>query len=322
MDIARINRIIEEVILKLNLDLSGYSVLTEVGSGYFLLTSLIALKGGASKVFAWTKDSHFGKGQDLINELFALGVKMNVDNNKLIYAINERPVEHIKEADLITNLGHIRPLNNEFISHMKGTSVVPYMCESWEYRNGDLDLEFCKKKGIQVAGTWENHPDLKIFDAVGPLAVKLLFEAGFEVYGNNIVIVSQDKFGFTIKKYLENIGVKKVQVIDHIKSFKEDFGHVDVVLLADYTSKNELIPMGLVVEKFPKGLPKIVHICGELEASGQLDIYPLKNGSSFKMTETLAYLGPKYVIELHAAGLKVGEFLLKKKPSDLIQIIV
>ena len=61
--------------------------------------------------------------------------------------------------------------------------------------NIQLFNSYFKQKGIKVAGTWENHPDLKIFDGCGHLAVKISQEAGYEVYQNKIIVWSNDHFG-------------------------------------------------------------------------------------------------------------------------------
>jgi maltose-binding protein MalE len=87
------------------------------------------------------------------------------------------------------------------------------MYEKWELRQADIDIEFCKQKGIKVAGTWENYPALKIFDYCEQLIVKMVFEAGYEIAQNNILVWSNDHFGKLAQKgFLANgaSSVKKV----------------------------------------------------------------------------------------------------------------
>ena len=64
----------------------------------------------------------------------------------------------VAQADIITNSGHVRPIDAEMIGWMKPTAVIPLMYEAWEFRDADLDLAACQRRGIVVAGTNERHP--------------------------------------------------------------------------------------------------------------------------------------------------------------------
>ena len=160
--INRAKKIIENAIDLLKLNLSEKIVLTEVGSGYFVYTPIIALMANAKKVFAWSKDSKYGKAEDIMNQCDIIIKKLGIEN-RLEYSLNNRKIQHIKSADIITNLGFVRPLNEEFLNSVNNRAVITGMCEAWEIRSNDVNIELCKQKGIKVAGTWENHPDLKKF---------------------------------------------------------------------------------------------------------------------------------------------------------------
>ena len=80
------NRIVSKInyyINKLDLNLSGYDVLTEVGSNLYNYTPLIPLLAGANHVMAWTRDSKFGKSNDIIAEC-----KMKLDTVNNVNSIN------------------------------------------------------------------------------------------------------------------------------------------------------------------------------------------------------------------------------------------
>ena len=65
---SRALRLIKECIEKLNVNLKGYNVLTEVGTNAYLYTPLIAALAGADKVLAWTADTHYGLGETIKEE--------------------------------------------------------------------------------------------------------------------------------------------------------------------------------------------------------------------------------------------------------------
>ena len=62
--------IINDTIKSLELNLNSFVVLTEVGSNNFIYTPIIPLLAGAKKVYAWTKDSSYGKSEDIVKKMF------------------------------------------------------------------------------------------------------------------------------------------------------------------------------------------------------------------------------------------------------------
>ena len=319
----RIRRLIQEGIKKLELDLSGLTVLTEVGSNFFVYTPIIAALSGASKVLAWTKDTRFGTGESIVERCKEIIEKFNIDKKSIVFRINERPKSDIAQADIVTNLGMVRPISADFIETMNPGSVISYMCESWEIREGDVDINFAIKSGIKVGGTWENHPDLKIFDGCGTLCVKIVMEAGFEVYQNNIAIISDDHFGEVAERAFINLGASKVVIFKPDNTYRITEQVWDFVLIADYKTTNcYLGENGLLNDvRIP-----IVHLSGkvdlEFSKTNNYMIYPKEDGYSKRMTRTLADLGPKPIIDLHAAGLKVGESLVRNNPCAFSQIMI
>ncbi len=199
----RIKKLIAEAIKFNKLDLTDLVVFTEAASKNYVVTPIIAAMAGA-KVYAITSDSQYGKAED-VKELtcnFAefCGVR---DKIKVIF---ERQKEIIMQANIITNLGFVRPIDKKFVEMMNEKAVNPFMCEAWEYRDGDIDIETCKSKKIPVLATNEEYSGLEVFDFCGNLCIKMLFELEIEVYKSKIAVVGKDKFGKVIEKYLKANG--------------------------------------------------------------------------------------------------------------------
>jgi hypothetical protein len=316
---------IKDIIATLQLELNGQVVLTEVASGAFAYTPIIAAMAGAEKVYAWSRDSTYGKAEDHVANCQQLFSNFNMDKHVVEFAINDRPKAHIQVADIVTNLGFVRPLNLAFLEALHPQAVIAYMSEAWEVRPNDIDIAYCKKRGIRIAGTWENHPHLNIFDACGPLALKLCFDAGYEVYQNRILIVSNDAFGTVAHKALSAMNPTEIVLSSIDEAQRRTEWNFDFILIADYTSTSEFIGHnGIITPRSIEGCG-VVHLAGKVDVQFAIDngisVFPEKEGVDHRMTETLAYLGTKPVIDLHAAGLKVGELLRKGKASDLIQPI-
>lgn len=328
-ELERAKNIIHQTISSLNLDLSGLTILTEVGSNNFIYTPLIALMANAKQVYAWAKDSPYGKANEIVRDCKEIGEYYELDLSKLTFAINDRPGNHVSNSDIITNSGAVRPLNKMTLEVAKTTAVIPLMYEAWEWRDGEIDKEYCIKKGLKIGGTWENHPELKIFDYCGSLGIKMMYEAGMEIFRNKILIWSNDHFGEIIAQAFISLKAEEVILTVDNKRLLQNIKTLDAIFICDYDEKKSIIGkngfMDLELIKSINPAITIVHLYGDIdnkycEEKG-IKLYPQKPGKAEVMTFTLAHVGLNPVIKLQIAGLKVGELLLNKTEHPLCQKI-
>lgn len=319
----RVKRLIEEAIVHNNLDLTDLVVFTEAASKNYVVTPIIASIAGATRVYAITSDSPYGKVKDV--EVFTYNFAEFCDVRDKIKVVFEKKKEIINQANIITNLGFVRPLDKNFVEMMNKKAVIPYMCEAWECREGDIDIKACEHKNIPIMTTNEDYLGLGVFDFCGNLCLKMLFELEIEIYKSKIVIVSGDKFGKVIEKYLRAIGAD-VYLIENLKSevnrrYLEDS---DAVVVADYTN-NDVFVGAENAQMSAKELVGLSRKISVIQFAGDVDIneldkcnipyFPQKRVGKFRMGMTLAELGPKPVIDLHCAGLKVGEVMARARLS-------
>lgn len=316
--------IIKRVKSLLNIDFSDKIVLTEVGSNNYLFAPIIPAMSNAKQVLALAKDSKYGMANNIISNCKELLSDLKL-GEKVTFYINEIPEDIIASADVITNSGNLRPLDMNFLANAKSEVVIPLMYEKWEFRDSDLDLEFCRQKGIRVAGTWENHPSLKIFNYVGPLAAKMIFEAGFEIYQNKIIIWSDDHFGRVVSEYLTSMGANCI-VTSNNETMISEIVDTDIVYVCNYDesadySSDEVINFDRLLQINKKFA--VVHLYGEFELNNCLErfakFYPEKNGTARTMSFTLDHVGDYPSLALLTAGFKVGECLLKSNDHKLVQ---
>lgn len=318
---SRMRRIINNSIENLNLDLSGLVVFTEAASRNYVVTPVIAAMAGA-KVYAVAADSRYGCSKDVENltQMFAEFCCVR----DAIEVVFDKNVKTVGSADIITNLGFVRPINANLVNMMKETAVVPYMCEAWECRSGDVDIAACRSRNIPVMAT-DEETGSSIFDFCGNLCLKMLFQSEIEVFKSRIAIVSRDKFGKTIERYLKAVGAN-VSLIEDLKSAdsRKYLNEIDALIIADYGEESVLVGSGsaqMSAEDLRRLSDKvtIIQFAGDVDIDEldrfQLPYYPAKRVGKHRMGMTLAHLGPKPVIELHAAGLKVGEALARARLS-------
>ena len=318
---ARIVKLIPETVAAFGLDLSGLTVLTEAASGAYVVTPIIAALAGAHRVIAVTGESRYASVDAVIAQTRELASRFGVDAAVEIHT--ERTPDLFARADIVTNLGFIRPIDAGAVEAMKPTAVVPLMCEAWEFRPGDIDLYACRRKGILVLGTDEYHPTVDVFAYSGWLALKLLLEAGIEIHRNRIFVIGGDKFGVEIEENLRRAGVD-VCLAQSLKSLPpSDLGTADALVICDYTREDYIIgPQGdLTPGDLAAAAPavKVVQFAGLIDVPGLqangIFVYPGDPVPPHRMAWTLAALGPRPVVDLHTAGLKVGEVAARIRKS-------
>jgi len=325
-----------KVVKKFGLDLSGLTVFTEAATGNYLYTPIIAALAGARKVFAVSNDSRYGSKEQVkkitMNEAESLGVDAQIS---VIFSKEE---DALKESDIVTNSGFVRPITREMISFMKPSAVIPLMWETWEFRENDLDLGECRKKGILVLGTNERCPQLNIFQSLGFIACKLLFEHGFDVYKDKLLVIASGYLGEIMCNFFIKNGIEFSRVVfdntvpANQRSFIFDRNDLesmidsyDAVIMAenyysvDLISRDGYIPTELLKRKNP--YIQLLHICGSINkediVKDGLNLFPKEIAKFSYMSISADYLSYKSTLELNTAGLKVGEIMARCRAAGM-----
>lgn len=320
-----------DTIEKFQLDLTNLVVLTEAASGDYTYTPMLAALANAKKVYAFTKDSKYGSSQEIAKHIHSLSTFLGCA--RLIEIVQGEISIVISECDIITNSGMLRPLDGNFINKMKPTAVIPLMWETWEWRQQELDLDSCIKHNILVLGTNERHPLLKLDRATGFLAYKMLFDCGIEAYNSRLLLLSSCPTGdFIAKVFLENdVSYDRLALCKEDlhrpwpfitkEICKERLAHYDAVIIAEHHLRKMLIGRDgfLTPDEIKTYNPylQLIHICGTIDAAliqeVDLSLYPSHIAPWGYMSMMVSELGRKCVIDLNAAGLKVGEAMARAR---------
>lgn len=307
-------RLIREAIKSFELNLNGYTVLTEAATGNYVWTPIIAALAGA-KVFAFSKDSRYGTFSKVKDKTEQHARELGVFEK--IHVIDQLDKEVIHPADIITNTGFLRPLNKEKLQYCKETVVIPLMYEAWEFRESDIDLAYCKQKKIPVFGTNESDPRLLTISYLGAVAKKALFLKGIEVFKSKIAVLGYGHFAEAIFNSLK-LEADLVEMWNKPGEVKH-LDQLDAIVIADhqtdtlYLGKNGILSPEKIREENPDLI--IIHVSGNVDEVGLekygLNVFPEKIAPPKWMSLTTDFAGPKPVIDLHTAGLKVGEGMSK-----------
>lgn len=299
-------RLIEKAIKSFSLDLTGKRIFTEAASGPFVWTPLIAALAGAEKVYAVTRDSQYGSAESIkavtMDHARTLGVA-----DRILVQFEKDPTA-LGGADIVTNLGFVRPLDESTVNAMRVGAVIPLMWEPWEFRKEDVDLEASINRGIAIVGTNERDERLLTFRAVAMTVLKLLLENNIEVIGSDILILGQGVFAEETATLLRSLGAS-IFTESHLGECTPDC----VICLEHHDHEKILVGSGGLYDPAERGraYAMLLHICGRVDVnsihdSGMLMV-PKSPADLGYMSFTTGYLGPKPVIDLHTAGLKVGQ---------------
>jgi hypothetical protein len=319
----RLARLIRDVVDQCRLDLSGAVVLTEAASGPYVVTPIIAALAGA-EVVALTRTTRYGSSDTIAELTTALAASLGVGHR--ITVTTRRSGEDFARADVVTNSGHVRPIDRETVALLKPTAVVPLMFEAWEAEAGrhDLDLDALRERGIRVAGTNERHPAVDVFSYLGLMAVKLLLDAGIAAYRSRLAVLCDNPFGQYLIRGLVAVGAE-VAISDSLPVLLED-AQPDAVLVALRPAGRPVVARDAaeaLAARWP-GCP-VIQYWGDLDrdhlATLGLPLWPPVAPAAGHMGVLPSAVGPEPIVRLQAGGLKVAQVLLTppsaRTPADL-----
>lgn len=322
-DSVRVIKLIDTAIARLELNLSGLTILTEAASGVFAVTPLIAARAGAARVIAVTRDSRFGQSDDVIENICDLALKMGVGDK--IHCSTLSAFEFADQADIVTNLGFVRPLNHNLLKRLPKHSVIPLMWEPWEFRQEDVDILVCRERQIAVIGTCETDPRLRIFDYLGAVVAKLLFESGLEVLRTRVALIASDPFGEAIERVLTQMGVEVTRLSlpkgdENLDArWADELRDVDALVVAEQKDKRCLVGggNGICTGRLHAQNIRLVHLSGVVDdddlCRAGVPKFPEQRVEFGRMTVTTGYVGPRPVIDLHAGGLRAAELAVRAR---------
>jgi hypothetical protein len=317
----------------LQLDLKGRTVLTEAATGAYIVTPVLAAIAGAT-VYAYSKTTRYGKVEDVFASTRELADCFTEFPLNIQYTENLN-AEIVCQADMITNAGHLRPLSETWLQFAKDEMVIPLMYEAWEWREADMDIQYIRKRKFKIGATNERHPDVDVFNYLGDMALKQIFDAGICPNKNKFILLCNNDFGPFIAKVLaplcdglavidkdENKDKYNPEQIHWIGGFPDinipdSYKNAEAVLFTAYPFDQpwigEKTPVSIWKLKAQLSDPLILRYAGDIEENdfqkNQLRYFP-QHVHSGHMGILPSAIGYDPIIRLQSGGLKAGEALL------------
>jgi hypothetical protein len=244
-----------------------------------------------------------------------------------IFVTESRSDTRIGDCELVTNLGFVRPIDRELMRSLSPRPSIALMWEAWEFRADDLDLAAAREMDIPVLATNEGHPWLQTTRYLGPVAMRLLLNAGIELVGSSIAVIGSGDWLPEICSALRLVAddVQEVDTGDPGRLASSDalekLTRRDAVVVAEHRSRRLLIGAGAELEpdvlaSLSPGLV-VAHIAGgvdreALSRSG-VTCTPDRFAQAGYMSVATDFAGPRPLIDLHVAGLKIGQLLVESR---------
>lgn len=312
-------RLIRQAINAFDLDLRGRGVLTEAASNAFLWTPIMAAMAGADPVIAVGGDSRWASFDSVRRETRTHAKALGVAER--IHVVDAKEPALLASCHLVTNLGFVRPLDAATVSHLPEGAVIALMWEPWEFRPEEIDLAACRRHGIAVLGTNENDPRVRTFEFVPVTVARLLLEQNIELLGAEILLLGGGPFVDATRAFLDRVGAR-VQALP-AEPLSGARVSLDAIVCLEHMDRQHLLigPGGFLDDETPVEADCVIHVCGPLDVATVRRrgwrLVPDEPAPPGRMSFTTAHAGPKPVIDLHAAGLKVGEAYLREDRETL-----
>jgi hypothetical protein len=308
--IPRLGTLITRAVAATGLDLRGLTILTEAATGAYATTAVIAAMAGAERVYALARSSRYGSAREIEASIHRLSTFMGVADR--ITIVELIPDDLVRQIDIVTNSGHLRPLKAELINLLPDHAIVALMFEAWEFRPEDLDLDTCARRGIRVVGVNERHPAIDVFSFLGPLCVNQLHECGLAVHGSRLALLCDNPFAQSMLRGLE-AGGASIEIFSKPGDlFRDDW---DAIVVAMRPTSSPCIckaDAAYLSSVAPAGTP-LVQFWGDVDRAAALacglNVWPPREPGKGHMGVMLSDIGPEPIVRLQTGGLKAAEWV-------------
>lgn len=321
----RAKKYAQQLVHKYGVDCSGLTVLTEAASGTYIFNPMMALLAGAERVIAFCRDSRYASIVEVEHSMSGIYSEAGLgDRLEFRTSLSEND---IAAADIITNSGHLRPFNAAFLRNMKSTAVIPLMWEPWELRQDEIDLDTARRRGILIMGTNEHKAPCDMRPYSFLTAMHLAMSHKTSIVDDNILVIGdQYTLALPIENGFRHLGIACRRIAPNCLANEaaEAVEWATYIIVAEHADHRLLIgPGGLIdtqqlVASNTTGVGVVSGYVdrANLEAHG-ISVYPELIAPPGYMSYIPSELGPYPVMNLFAAGLKVGQVMARARLAGM-----
>ena len=317
---ARLVRLARDAVERMRIDLRVSRVLTEAATGPFASTALIAALGCADEVVAVTRDLPWGTASEAIGAVRRLVQHSGIEARIRFHEGDARDVA--AGCDVVTNLGFVRPIDRATVEALGANAAVALMWEPWEFRAREIDL--AALRGARGADHRDGRRSVcAAFDYLGPTVARLLLDGGIEVMRSHLLVLGSEPFGHAVASWLAAAGavVAKADVESWASAIVEAPMPFDALIVVEHRDHGSIVDArhGAALNVMCRSGSPIARICGVVDRgvlrAHDVALLPDVDIEAGFMAVTTAHIGPRPVVDLHAAGLKAASLVVKARQA-------
>ena len=325
---AHVLRLMRRAIDRRRLDLGGLRVLTEASTGYRRVTPVIAAMAGAAEVYAVARDSVGSARRDA--EIQTAYLARLAGLSERVKIVPTRLQAELAAIDIVTDLPGVRPIDDSILRNVGDSAVVALMRGVNDWQPADVDVATCRRRGIAVAGVDEDGVDAYRFLPME--AVWGLLHVGVEIVDTTVLLAGDGPAYAKVARGLAQAGARvlvaspegagRASLYGGVKiggglseaAVRGRLAEADALLLAPGDPGTRTVGPGgwIGPAELAAAAPHlaVVSLAGELDrrglAAAGLRFWPASGSSAHDLL-------PAPLIELHTAGLKVGEVMTRAR---------
>ncbi|MFA4966589.1 MAG: hypothetical protein WC709_13290 [Thermoleophilia bacterium] len=322
-------RLVRRAIERHRLDLTGLCVLTEAGGGHRRVTAVIAALAGADAVYAVGRDGPGADRRQAEEQTMYLAALAGVQDR--VHPLTTRLQAPLGVVDIVTDLPGVRPIDESVVRIVAESAAVSLMRGVVHWRAAELDVATCRRRGIAVAGVDEDAIDLHRYAPMQ--ATWGLLQLGVEVVDATLLLAGDGPAYAKVARGLAQAGARvlvaapesagRISLYGGLKvgdglgeaGARGRLGEADAVVLCPARPDERTVAPGGWIDagELAAAAPHlgVVSLSGELDRRG-LQAAGLRCWPGPTDPAPLDLL-PQPLIDLYAAGFKVGEVLTRAR---------
>lgn len=324
-------RLAERAVRRHELDLEGLTVLTEAATGYRRATVTLAALAGA-QVVAVARDGDLGTREEAHEQTAYLARLAGVlERVRFVGSKLQAPLETV---DIVTDLTAVRPIDETLARSLPDTAVVSLMSGVGDWRPAEVDAVACRRAGIATAGVDEDGIDLFRYTALQ--VARLLLSLGVEIVGTTLLFAADGAVYPKVARVCSQLGARVLvagpdgpgrvtlyggeKVGDDLADPEVRRLLPDVDALLVFSADRERDVVGASAAISAAELAALAPHLAVVAYDGRVDRRGLAEAGLRVAPEpgehtsrAVSDLFPQPIIELHTAGLRVGEVMARAR---------
>ncbi|HJW76371.1 MAG TPA: hypothetical protein VJ787_12005, partial [Thermoleophilia bacterium] len=286
-------------------------------------------------VVAVARDSDFGT-REQAHEQTAYLARLAGMQDRVTF-VGSRLQAPLDGIDIVTDVAGVRPIDEGVIRGLRDTAVVTLMSAVTGWHPSEVDAVGCRRAGIAIAGVDEDGIDLHRYEALR--IAWFLLELGVEIVGSTLLFAADGIVYPKVARVFAQMGARVLVAgpdgpgrvsLHGAEKVGGDLGDTEVRRLlreADalltFTDQPDKDLVGASAAISATELAALAPHLAVAVHSGKVDrhalaeaglrVFPETDAGGGHATHAIGELVPQPIIELHTAGLRVGEVMARAR---------